>query len=94
MRPIVSEGACETDVQNASTDCPVSVRPPVKIVPEIMTGSRTPISAKTFSIAYRHDFMLSVSNDVSGSRMSAPPSISPLICSEYDATIWSNVTGR
>ena len=37
-----------------------------KIVPEIITGSRVPVSSKNLSIANRHAFMTSVSNDVSG----------------------------
>ncbi len=35
---------------------------------------------------------LSVSNTVSTSKMSAPPSIKAIICSEYAFTSWSNVT--
>ena len=48
------------------------MRPLSKIVPEIITGSRMPCSSKYLSMANRHAFMIRVSNDVSGSRMSTP----------------------
>ena len=63
-------------------------------MPEIMTGMRVPRSSKTSSIATRHAFITSVSNDVSGSRMSAPASIRARTWTLYVATISSNVTSR
>ena len=39
------------------------MRPLSKIVPEIITGSRVPVSSKNSSMANRHAFMTSVSND-------------------------------
>ena len=77
LNPIDAIGKCDTLVQNASIDCAVSVRPPSKIVPETITGTLRPVASKCFEIANRHAFMFSVSNDVSGSSRSTPPSSSP-----------------
>ena len=51
------------------------------MVPEIITGSRTPFSAKTSSQAKIAALAFSVSKIVSISMRSAPPSISPRSCS-------------
>ena len=51
-----------------------------KMVPEIITGSRVPVSSKYASMANRHAFRTRVSNEVSGSRMSTPPATRASIC--------------
>jgi hypothetical protein len=59
-----------------------SVRPEASvIVIEAMTGRRMPVSSKYFSIAKSAALRFSVSNVVSGIRMSTPPSTSPRVCS-------------
>jgi hypothetical protein len=58
------------------------VRPEASvIVPDTMTGSRSPRDSNVFSIANRAALALSVSNIVSTSTRSIPPSISPSIAS-------------
>ena len=48
MSPIESGRACISEYQNASAVCPESVRPLWSvIVPEIITGTRSPRAAKT-----------------------------------------------
>ena len=74
--------AWRSECQKASTVWPVSVRPERSvIVPEIHTGSRSPISAKTSSIAEIAAFAFSVSNTVSIMMRSAPPLISARVAS-------------
>ena len=64
--------------QNASTVWPESVRPDAStMVPEMTSGSRTPISSNSDWTAKIAALALSVSKIVSIRRMSAPPSISP-----------------
>ena len=72
---------CEMLVQQASTVWAESVRPPSKIVKEAITGSFTPVSANTCSIACRQLLSTSVSKAVSASSRSTPPSMSASICS-------------
>ena len=68
--------------QKASGVCPDSVRPERSVmVPEMISGSSTPISSNTSSVAKPAALALSVSKMVSISIMSAPPSISPRTCS-------------
>ena len=64
------------------------------IVPEMMTGHRSPSSSNRPSRAKIAAFALSVSKIVSTMRMSAPPSISPRAASPYAAASCSNVTLR
>ncbi len=73
---------CSTEIQNASGVWPESVRPLRSvIVPESITGSRSPSSSNASSIAAIAAFALSVSKIVSTIRMSAPPSIRPFVAS-------------
>ena len=76
--PTLSAGACETEFQKASTVWPLRVRPEASVMVTLsMTGSLIPASAKYFSMAKIAALRLSVSNVVSGMRMSAPPSTRP-----------------
>ena len=82
LRPTVSGRAWRTECQNAVGVWPESVRPERSVmVPEIMIGSRRPCLAKTSSQAKMAALALSVSKMVSMRMRSAPPSISPSICS-------------
>jgi hypothetical protein len=82
LRPIARRSACETEIRNASTSCPESVRPLRSvIVPETTTGTRAPLASNTFSIAKSAAFATSVSNTVSTRRRSTPPSRSAAACS-------------
>ena len=64
--------------QNASTVWPDSVRPDAStMVPEMISGSRSPSSSNSDSTAKIAAFALSVSKIVSMRRMSAPPSTRP-----------------
>jgi hypothetical protein len=51
------------------------------MVPETISGSSTPVASNACKAANPAALALSVSNTVSISRMSAPPSISPRACS-------------
>jgi len=70
--------AWATDVQNASTVWPLSVRPDAStIVPLTISGSSTPAAACAAWTPKIAALPLSVSKIVSTRRMSAPPSMSP-----------------
>ena len=70
--------AWRTEYQKAVGVWPESVRPERSVmVPEIITGRRTPFSAKTSSTATIAALALSVSKIVSSRMRSAPPSIRP-----------------
>ena len=70
--------ACMTDVQNASTVWPESVRPEASvIVPEMITGTRSASESKAASTPKIAALALSVSKMVSMTSRSAPPEISP-----------------
>lgn len=74
-------------IANASGVCPLSVRPEASvIVPDSMTGSVFPVRAKASSQANSAALAFSVSNTVSSSSRSAPPSIRPSAASVYAAT--------
>ena len=82
LRPIVSGAAWRTDCQKAATVCPESVRPERSvIVPDTINGVAAPVSA-----AWRRAgpgfaaLALSVSNTVSISKTSTPPSTRAAIC--------------
>ena len=78
FRPTISGSAWRTLFQNASTVWPDSVRPEAStIVPEMISGSRSPSSSNSDSTAKIAALALSVSKIVSISRRSAPPSTSP-----------------
>ncbi len=82
FRPTLSGSAWDTEFQNASPVCPVSVRPLKSvIVPEIMIGRSRPISASTSLAAKIAALELSVSKIVSMSSTSTPPSMSARTCS-------------
>ncbi len=83
LRPTLSsEGMWETETQNAYGVWPERVLPLMSTtVPEIITGRRCPVSSKHCWIAYRAALQFSVSNTVSTSRMSTPPSVRPSACS-------------
>ncbi len=82
FKPTLRRFACETEVQKASTVCPVIVRPDMStIVPEPSTGRRTPCSAKYRSMAKSAAFMFRVSKAVSTRSMSTPPSTRPRVWS-------------
>ena len=74
--PIESRSACATDAYNASAGCPASIAPKRSMVPEIISGIRSPISVSRRFIAAIAALILRVSNAVSINRISAPPSIS------------------
>ena len=81
--------------QNASTVWPLSVRPLASvIVPEMTSGSRTPVASNASSSPTIAAFALSVSKIVSTSRMSAPPAIRPSADSRYAVTSSGNETLR
>ena len=68
--------------KNASGVCPDSVRPERSVmVPETISGSSRPSSSNTWSTANPAALALRVSNTVSISKRSTPPSISPRACS-------------
>jgi hypothetical protein len=82
LSPTISGRAWRTEFQNASTVWPERVRPDASVmVPEIQTGSRTPVSSNASSIAKMAAFALRTSKMVSIMRMSAPPSIRARTCS-------------
>jgi hypothetical protein len=82
LTPTLSSGAWEMEFQQASTVWPDNVRPEASVmVMEAITGSFVPVSAKYFSMANSAALRFSVSNVVSGRRMSTPPSTSPRTCS-------------
>ena len=77
LSPMDSGRACAIEFQNASVVWPESVRPLWSVmVPEIITGRRSPSRSKTPSMAKIAAFALSVSKIVSISSRSAPPSSS------------------
>ena len=81
LSPIERSGKCETEVKNASTVCPVSVRPLRSvIVPETITGRRG-LLLKNSEIANSAALAFSVSKMVSTSRMSTPPATRFSTCS-------------
>ena len=93
--PTVIGLACATLIQNASTVCPLSVRPLWSvIVTEIISGSSVPSSRCTSSIAISAALQLSVSKIVSHRSRSTPPSISPRTCSAYASRTCSKLTAR
>ena len=70
--------ACITDVQNASTVWPESVRPEASvIVPEMISGTRSLRASKAASTPKMAALALSVSKMVSMTSRSAPPAMSP-----------------
>ena len=78
LSPMESGRACAIEFQNASVVWPDRVRPLWSvIVPEIITGSRSPSRSNTSSMAKIAALALSVSKIVSIRSRSAPPSISP-----------------
>ena len=82
LMPTERSGACETEIQKASTVWPERFRPERSvIVTEAITGRRKPRTSKARSIAKRAAFALRVSKAVSTSRRSAPPSRRPSACS-------------
>ena len=95
LKPMESGRAWRTEFQNASAVCPESVRPDASvIVPEIMSGSRTPALSKYSSIAKSAALALSVSKIVSSMMRSTPPSTSAATALAYAAFTWSKVTAR
>ena len=78
LSPTMNGSAWRMLCQKASTVWPDSVRPEAStIVPETITGRRSPISSKRSASAEIAAFALSVSKIVSMRRMSAPPSTRP-----------------
>ena len=74
--------ACITEFKKASAVCPDKVLPEASvIVPEIMISSFLPIISSYFLIATIAAFAFRVSNIVSISNRSAPPSTKPRTCS-------------
>ena len=79
--PTASSGMCETEIQNASTVWPESVRPlRSTMVTETITGTRLPLDSKYSSMAKSAALALSVSKTVSSSSRSAPPSTRARAC--------------
>ena len=82
LSPIENGRAWRSECQKAVGVWPDSVRPERSvIVPEIISGRRTPLAAKVCSQANTAALALSVSKIVSIRMRSAPPSIRPEICS-------------
>ncbi len=82
FRPNVIGRAWRRLFQKASTVWPDRMRPEASVtVPEIITGSRSPVSSNSWSIANSAAFAFSVSKMVSTRNTSAPPSSKPLPCS-------------
>ena len=80
--PTESSGACETEIQNASTVWPERLRPERSvIVTDAITGRRTPRASNACSIANSAALPFSVSKIVSTSSRSTPPSSRPRACS-------------
>ena len=78
LSPTAIGRACITDVQNASTVWPESVRPEASvIVPEMISGTRSPSASKAASTPKIAALALSVSKIVSMTSRSAPPATSP-----------------
>ena len=78
----MSGRACATEFQNASVVWPERVRPLASVmVPEIMTGTRSPRRSNTPSMAKIAALALSVSKIVSIRIRSAPPSSRPSVAS-------------
>src|SRR5262245_58290766 len=82
FNPIGNGAAWRTEFQNAAGVWPESSRPERSVmVPEIITGTRTPRISVTSATAAIAALALSVSKIVSISSRSAPPSSKPLACS-------------
>ena len=82
LMPTESSGACETEIQKASTVCPDRFRPERSVmVTEAITGRRKPRASKALSIANNAALPFRVSNTVSTSNRSTPPSSRPSACS-------------
>ena len=80
--PMVSGCTCSIEVQKASMFWPDMVRPLLSMmVTETSTGTRTPRSRKTSSMAAVAALAFSVSKMVSTSSTSEPPSSRPRVCS-------------
>jgi hypothetical protein len=78
LSPTEKGRAWLTEIQKASGVWPVRVRPDRSVmVPEIISGRRSPRASKTFSTAKIAALAFSVSKIVSISSRSVPPSISP-----------------
>jgi hypothetical protein len=74
--------ACSTEVQKASTVCPLSVRPEASVmVTESSSGTSTPRSSSRSRMAAMAALQFRVSKTVSTSSTSAPPSSRPRACS-------------
>lgn len=81
FRPNVSGFAWRSEFQNASTVWPDRMRPDASVtVPEIMIGSRSPVSSNSWSSAKSAAFAFSVSKIVSTRNRSTPPSSSAFAC--------------
>ncbi len=95
LSPIENGAACRTEIQNASGVCPDSMRPDRSVmVPDTMTGTELPRASNSSAIANSAALALRVSNTVSSSRMSTPPSSSPLACSPYASRNSSKLMAR
>ena len=78
--------ACIIDARNASSVCPLRVRPLSVSVADTITGTFTPVASIAACAASSAALAFNVSNIVSMSNKSAPPSISPVIWSVYVST--------
>ena len=95
LMPTESSGACETEIQKASTVWPERLRPERSvIVTEAMTGRRVPRTSNARSTPARAAFAFRVSKAVSTRRRSAPPSRRPSACSWYASSSSAKVTER
>ena len=82
FRPMAKSGKCATDVRNAPSVCPESVRPALSAtVADKITGRVLPFCSITSAAAQSAALALSVSKAVSMMKPSTPPSISAAICS-------------
>jgi hypothetical protein len=95
LKPMERGRAWRIEFQNASAVWPESVRPEASvIVPEIMTGSFTPVSSASSSMAKSAALAFSVSKIVSTIRRSTPPSTSARAATLYASLTWSKLTAR
>ena len=78
FNPTAIGRACITEVQNASTVWPESVRPEASVmVPEMTSGMRSPAASYAASTPKMAALALSVSKIVSMTSRSAPPAMRP-----------------
>jgi hypothetical protein len=82
LSPITStSGKASIAVTAAAMSVPISIVPVVSMVTWHISGTRRPVASKACRAAWMAILVCRMSWQVSISRTSAPPSISPRICS-------------